>query len=112
MKSIFKIKKIILMVRYILFSCIAVMILSDERAFPVERDELRVNAGIDLFPSLIAADLDIEKKRGSDGTITLLLFYTDNRAQAVSMSERLSEVKKRRNIPIRVEISNDLPMRV
>jgi hypothetical protein len=112
MKSIFKIKKIILMVRYILFSCIAVMILSDERAFPVERDELRVNAGIDLFPSLIAADLDIEKKRGSDGTITLLLFYTDNRAQAVSMSERLSEGKKIRNIPIRVEISNDLTMRV
>jgi hypothetical protein len=108
----FKIKKIIMPVRNILLTCLAVMIFSGGSVYSVERDELRVRAGLDLFPSLVTADLDIAKKKGSDGTVTLLLIYTDNRAQAVSMSETLSALKTIRNIPIRVEVSNDLTMRV
>jgi hypothetical protein len=107
----FKIKKIIMPVRNILLTCLIVMLFSDAGAYSVERDELRVRAGLDLFPSLVTADLDIAKKKGSDGSLTLLLIYTDNRAQAVLMSETLSALKKIRNIPIRVEVSNDLTMR-
>jgi hypothetical protein len=106
----FKINKIILSVRNIFLACLALMIFSGEGAYSVERDELRVRAGLDLFPSLVTADLDISKKKGSDGTLTLLLIYTDDRAQAVLMAQTLSALKAIRNIPIRVEVSNDLSM--
>jgi hypothetical protein len=97
-------------VRNIILVCLALALISGQRAYSVERDELRVRAGIDLFPSLIAADLDITKKSEKGGIITLLLIYTDNRSYAISMSQRLGELKTIRNIPIRVEISNDLTM--
>ncbi len=111
MLTSFKIKKTVLPVRKIILTCLAVMIFSGERAYSVERDELSVRAGLDLFPSLITADLGITEKKGPDGTLIFLLIYTDNRAQAVSMSETLGALKTIRNIPIRVEVSNDLTMR-
>ncbi|MBN1904690.1 MAG: hypothetical protein JW927_06300 [Deltaproteobacteria bacterium] len=110
MKILFRIKNIIFPVRNILLACLALIMFTGEGVYSVESDELRVNAGLDLFPSLITADLDIAKKRGGDGTITLLLLYTDNRSQAISMSYKLGELKAIRNIPIRVEVSNDLTM--
>jgi hypothetical protein len=110
MKIPFNIKNTGSQVRNIILVCLALALISGQRAYSVERDELRVRAGIDLFPSLIAADLDITKKSEKGGIITLLLIYTDNRSYAISMSQRLGELKTIRNIPIRVEISNDLTM--
>lgn len=110
MMILFKIKNIVLPVRNILLVCLVLIIFSSQKAYPVERDELRVRAGLDLFPSLVTADLDIAGKKGDDGTLTLLLIYTDNRSQAISMSQRLGALKTIRNIPIRVEVSNDLTM--
>jgi hypothetical protein len=110
MKIFFKKRKKILPVRNYIHICMASVMLLCGKAYSVERDELRVRAGLDLFPSLITADLDIAEKKGSDGAITLLLIYTDNRSQAISMSETLSAIKTIRNIPIRVEVSNDLTM--
>lgn len=110
MKILFKIKKYKLSFRIDLLIFLVAMIFSGEGAYSVERDELRVNAGLDLFPSLLTADLDIAKKRGGDGTITLLLLYTDNRSQAISMARKLGELKAIRDIPVRVEVSNDLTM--
>ncbi|NLD39592.1 MAG: hypothetical protein GX654_22290 [Desulfatiglans sp.] len=111
MKILFNIKNARYLAWNFLLISLALIVITGERAYSVERDELGVRAGIDLFPSLIAADLDIVKKRGSDGTITLLLVYTDKRSQAISMSQRLGELKTICNIPVRVEISNDLTMR-
>src|SRR5512145_3200843 len=110
MKIFFKKRKKTSPVRKYLHVCMASVMLLCGKAYSVERDELRLRAGLDLFPSLITADLDIAEKKGSDGVITLLLIYTDNRAQAISMSETLSALKTIRNIPIRVEVSNDLTM--
>jgi hypothetical protein len=110
MKIFFKKRKKILPVLNYLHICMASVMLLCGKAYSVERDELRVRAGLDLFPSLVTADLDISKKKGSDGTLTLLLIYTDNRAQAVLMAQTLGELKTIRNIPIRVEVSNDLTM--
>jgi hypothetical protein len=109
MKLLFKIKNTILPVHYVFMICLAIIFFG-ERAYSVERDELMVKAGLDLFPSLVTADLDIAEKKGSDKTLTLLLLYTDNRSQAISMSQTLGALKKIRDIPIRVEVSNDLTM--
>ena len=87
-----------------------IILLSCSIAAAVGRDKLRVKAGLDLFPSLLTADLDIEEKKGDDGFLTLLLIYTDDRAQAVEMARVLNSLKKIRKIPIRVEITNDLSM--
>ncbi|NLA74546.1 MAG: hypothetical protein GX846_03575, partial [Deltaproteobacteria bacterium] len=103
-------KNFILPVRNILLVCLAILLFSGQRPYPVERDELSLSAGLDLFPSLVAADLDITAKKGKEGTVTLLLFYTDNRARALSMLKTLGELKTIRSIPIRIEVSNDLTM--
>lgn len=87
-----------------------IMLICSTAGAAVERDELRVRAGLDLFPSLLAADLDISKKQCKDGFLTLLLIYTDNRNQAEEMATILKGLEKIREIPIRVEISNDLSM--
>ena len=87
-----------------------IILLSCRIAAAVGRDELRVQAGLDLFPSLLTADLDIADKKGDDGFLTLLLIYTDDRSQAMEMAQVLSSLKKIRKIPIRVEITNDLSM--
>ena len=76
----------------------------------VERDELRVNAGLDYFQSILTADLDIAEKKGDDGFLTLLLIYTDNRPQAEKMTRIISSLKEIKDIPIRVEITNDLTL--
>ena len=89
---------------------IAVILLLCNAAAAVDRDELRLKAGLDLFPSLLTADLDITKKQGSDGFLRLVLIYTDNKSRALEMSRTLMALKKIRGIPIRVEISNDLTM--
>lgn len=79
-------------------------------ATAIGRDELRLKAGLDLFPSLIAADLEISKKQGDDGFLTLLLIYTDNKPQAMEMSRNLKALKKIRGLPIHIKITNDLTM--
>ena len=89
---------------------IAVILLLCNAAPAVDRDELRLKAGLDLFPSLLTADLDITKKQGSDGFLRLLLIYTDNKSRALEMSRTLMALKKIRGIPIRVDISNELNM--
>lgn len=87
-----------------------IILLSCSMAGAVGRDELRVKAGLDLFPSLLTADLDIADKKGNDGFLTLLLIYTDDRSQVMKMAGVLGSLEKIRKIPIRVEITNDLTM--
>ena len=103
-------RNIIRLILNIICTSHIIILLSFGIAAAIDRDELRVKAGLDLFPSLLTADLDIENKKGSDGFITILLVYTDNRTQATEMALALSQIEKIRNIPIRVEISNDLTM--
>ncbi len=67
----------------------------------------RVWAGLDLFPSLLAADLDIAHKQ-DDGTLLLVLVYVDDREAAEEMARHLrEEIGTIRKIPIRVELTDD-----
>ena len=65
--------------------------------------ESRLRAGVRLFRSLLAADLDIADKTGKDGKLLLLFAYTRDRSAA----ERLARQALRRGATIRT-----LPVRV
>ena len=70
-----------------------------------EQEERRIQVGIKLFPSLLAADRDIKSKRGeSEGPLRLLVLYDDRREAADRTAERLREVEKVRGIPVEVEV--------
>ena len=71
-----------------------------------EVDRLRVDAGIDLFPSCVAADLDVADKVGSDGALFLLLVYQEGRAEAERLAEALGKLPMIRGLPVRVGIAN------
>ena len=80
-----------------------------ETAFPTEKaDEpadRRAWAGLDLFPSFLAADADITEKKRPDGALHLLLVYKDRQNLAESMRTHLKRVKKVHDIPIRIRIT-------
>jgi hypothetical protein len=68
--------------------------LSDQRAW----------IGLDLFPSILAADDSIAGKKCSDGVLQLLLVHTGRKGLAEEMAARLRRIKEIRGIPIRVSI--------
>ncbi len=82
-------------------------------SFPVgdslagEMEERRVRAGLDLFPSLLAADMDIVNKQNSDGSLSLVLVYLDNREAVEEMARYLERIEEIRNMPVRVELTDD-----
>ena len=94
----------------IIFINFIIILFSYSMAAAVDRGELRVRAGIDLFPSLLTADLDIAEKKGDDGFLTLLLLYRDNKPETREIARTLSSLKVIRGIPVRVEITNDATM--
>lgn len=69
-----------------------------------EVESLRINAGIDLFPSFVAADLDIADKAGRDGALLLLLVHRDAEHHAEHLADALAEVDNIRGLPVRVRI--------
>jgi hypothetical protein len=72
--------------------------------------ERRQQAGVRLFRSLLAADLDLPKKT-ADGKLLVVFFYTDNRRQAdaaaAMMANEKKELEKIREFPVVVETTND-----
>lgn len=80
------------------------------RACAAEKAQIRVRAGLDLFPSLLAADMGIEDKKGPDGTLLLILLYKDEKAYAQELAEHLGQVSQIRGIPIHIEVSDALSL--
>ncbi len=63
-----------------------------------------------LFPSLLAADMDIGKKKGPDGKLLLVLLFPDKKETAEEMARHLERIKQIRGIPIRVETANGMSL--
>jgi hypothetical protein len=74
------------------------------------RDRERILVGLDLFPSLLAADRDIARKVGSDGKLHLFLIYRDDPVGCHPFAEKLRRIGTVRNIPIQVDFVR-LPLR-
>lgn len=75
-------------------------------AYATEKEDIRVRAGLDLFPSFLAADMAIDDKKGPDGSLLLVLLYTNDKARARNMAKYLAKVDRIHGIPIRIEISD------
>lgn len=85
----------------------ALLLLSAAFARAGDREETRAWAGLDLFPSVLAADAEIAEKRGPDGALPLIILYQTDRELAEEMARRLARTGTIRGIPIRVEIARD-----
>lgn len=75
-----------------------------------DKESQRVWVGLDLFPSILAADKDIASKVGPDGNLLLLLHYVENKEAVLKMAAHLRTIGTIRNIPIRIELSNTHPL--
>lgn len=85
-----------LMLLLIVASLMPLQLLADTQ------EDLRLSIGSKLLPSLLTADLDIQSKQGSDGTIHLLVVYQHNTSAAKNAVNKLSAISSIRNIPLTV----------
>jgi hypothetical protein len=69
-----------------------------------ELENRRAWAGLDMFPSLLAADSGIAEKKGQEGNLRLLLVYRDREDLAEEMSIHLERIGVIRDIPVRISI--------
>lgn len=72
-------------------------------AHAVEMAELRLKAGLDLFQSILAADMDIAKKKGPNGSLLLMLVYKNDAETAENLARNLMNGHRIQGIPIRVK---------
>ncbi|MCP4659690.1 MAG: YfiR family protein [bacterium] len=85
-----------------------VVLLSPGFSYAGQREERRIRAGLDLFPTFLAADLDIERKRDPVEELLLVLVYVDRQREAEEMARQLEKTETIRGMPLRVEVTNDL----
>ncbi|MDH5508978.1 MAG: hypothetical protein OEZ32_01340 [Nitrospinota bacterium] len=77
-------------------------------------EERRVKAGVKFFQAMLAADLDIESKKGEDGALLVIVAYkvdgpaADNIATQLGISDKGRASASIRKIPIRIEVTNDM----
>jgi hypothetical protein len=68
-----------------------------------ERETRRAWVGLELFPTLLAADMDIASRQDASGALPVLLLYRDDPATALDMADRLRRIDRVRGLSLRVE---------
>lgn len=71
----------------------------------------RLRAGMDLFPSFLAADTQIRQKKAEDGKLHIALIYNDNPRRAEQQAEHLRQIGKIKNIPLKVQVMRPQDLR-
>ncbi len=74
------------------------------------RQERRLRTGLDLFPSFLAADLDLDAKRDPAGELVLVLLYINYHQEARELARQLGKFGTIRKLPFRVEVTNDVSL--
>lgn len=64
----------------------------------------KLMAGLELFPSFLAADQQIQSKKDSEGGLQLVILYTTDRRTAEKMASRLRQIGKIKAIPIHTTV--------
>ncbi len=65
----------------------------------------RLMAGLELFPSFLAADQKIKTKKDVGGTLQLVILYQNDKRTAEKMAARLNQIGKIKSLPIHITIS-------
>ncbi len=60
----------------------------------------RLMAGLELFPSFLAADKQIQTKQNKEGSLQLVILYNNDRRTAEKMASRLEQIGRIKSIPI------------
>lgn len=61
---------------------------------------IRLMAGLDFFPSFLAADKNIKSKTTLNGYLRIILLYKNNEKKAEKLAALIKEVKTIRDIPL------------
>jgi len=69
-----------------------------------ERELRRIMVGVKIFPAVIAADSRLAEKKDKQGYLPLYILYEDKAKLAQDLAKRLTQIKKIKNHPIRVEV--------
>ena len=72
----------------------------------------RTEAGLRIFGSVMAADIDLQKKAIADGKLLLVIYYASDARRAEELAKNLrvtpsGEPKKLGGLDVEVEITND-----
>jgi MarR-like DNA-binding transcriptional regulator SgrR of sgrS sRNA len=62
-------------------------------------------AGLELFPSFLAADQQIKTKQDENGTLQLIIIYNNDKRTAEKMASRLQQIGKIKSIPIHTVVT-------
>ena len=71
-----------------------------------EMEMRRVLVGLRLFPAAIGADTNLDSKKNSQGVLPVVVLYKNKYFLAQQLAERLSQVEKIKNIPVKVEVQS------
>ena len=69
-----------------------------------EKELRRIMVGLKIYPSVVAADKLIQEKVDAQGYLLLYLLYEDNTKLARELADRLQQVGKIKNIPVKVNL--------
>jgi hypothetical protein len=67
----------------------------------------RLHAGLDLFPSFLAADQQLASKKDRDGNLLIYIVHHNDRRTAQKIASRLRDLQKIKGIPLKVVIVRD-----
>lgn len=65
----------------------------------------RLMAGLELFPSFLAADKQIQTKQNNKGNLKLVILYNNDKRTAEKMAARLKQIGKIKSIPISTQVA-------
>ena len=91
-----KVKSMIFWRHYILIILLIVSLISTESLYSQDKEETLVGIALEIFPRLVAVDLDIADKLSPSGKVKLLVYYDSQESRAAnartSLAEKFSEI--------------------
>lgn len=86
--------------------CLCLCFCLPSQATAMDGPEVRLlMAGLELFPSFLAADQQIQSKRNDDGALQLVIIYNNDKRTADKMASRLKQIGKIKSIPINTTVT-------
>ena len=92
---------------YLHLLLLSLLVCATHVALADEVQERRTQAGVRLFRSLLAADLDLAKKTTEDGLL-IVFYYVDDQQRAAEMARQFAgAADKIRGMDVVTEVTND-----
>lgn len=101
--------RIIFKFSYILIAVFAFLLTTGSQ-IPQNKDDILVNIALEIFPRLVAVDLDVSEKLSHEGKIQLLVFYYSQKDRATNTRNALAEkFDQIAGFPVEIVAADELP---